>query len=76
MQAFLDDIRRHSIEYGSIPFWSWNDRLDPAELRRQIGVMQQLGMHGLSLIHIYRAADPNGGIRRQARPKQGRAGAA
>lgn len=46
MQAFLDDIRRHSIEYGSIPFWSWNDRLDPAELRRQIGVMQQLGMHG------------------------------
>ena len=46
MQRFINDIRAHAIEYGSIPFWSWNDRLDPEELRRQIRVMHQLKMRG------------------------------
>ncbi len=46
MQRFIDEIRAHSLEYGSIPFWSWNDKLDPAELRRQIHVMHDLKMNG------------------------------
>lgn len=29
-----------------IPFWSWNDKLDPDELRRQIRLMQQSGVGG------------------------------
>lgn len=46
MQRFIDDIREHAIEYGSIPFWSWNDKLDPQELRRQIRIMHGLKMNG------------------------------
>ena len=43
---FINEIREHSLEYGSIPFWSWNDKLEPAELRRQINIMHKLKMNG------------------------------
>lgn len=33
-------------DYQSIPFWSWNDRLEPDELRRQIREMKQAGIGG------------------------------
>ena len=32
------------------PFWSWNDRLDPAELRRQVREMRETG-HGGFFMH-------------------------
>ena len=46
MQRFVKEIREHAIEHGSIPFWSWNDKLEAGELRRQINVMHSLGMKG------------------------------
>jgi len=46
MQRFVEDIKKNAIEYGSIPFWSWNDKLEEKELRRQINVMHDLGMKG------------------------------
>ena len=46
MQRFVKEIREHAIEHGSIPFWSWNDKLEEGELRRQINVMHDLGMKG------------------------------
>lgn len=33
-------------EYRPVPFWSWNDRLDPEELKRQIRWMAQEGFGG------------------------------
>ncbi|OPH50439.1 hypothetical protein BC351_07210 [Paenibacillus ferrarius] len=30
----------------SVPFWSWNDKLEPDELRRQIGEMKLAGLGG------------------------------
>ena len=27
-------------EHRSLPFWSWNDRLEEEEVRRQVGVMR------------------------------------
>lgn len=33
-------------EYRPIPFWSWNDRLQPDELKRQIGEMDRQGWGG------------------------------
>ncbi len=39
-------IEVESIAYGSLPFWSWNDKLSPDELRRQIARMDELGMRG------------------------------
>ena len=32
--------------YRSLPFWAWNDRLDPAELRRQMEDMRDKGIGG------------------------------
>lgn len=39
-------IEEHSREYGSCPFWSWNDKLENNELRRQIDDMKKNGMTG------------------------------
>ncbi|MDD4773939.1 MAG: glycosyl hydrolase, partial [Eubacteriales bacterium] len=42
----INDIKQNAVTHGSLPFWSWNDKLEPAELRRQINVMHGLGMKG------------------------------
>lgn len=46
MKQTIDTIRAAAPNYGSIPFWSWNDRLEESELRRQIRDMKKLGMNG------------------------------
>ncbi len=46
MNALTDRLRERSKEYGSIPFWSWNDRLEDKELRRQIQTMHRMHMRG------------------------------
>ncbi|HEY0829370.1 MAG TPA: glycosyl hydrolase [Bacilli bacterium] len=33
-------------KYRAIPFWSWNDRLEPEELKRQIAEMDKAGLGG------------------------------
>lgn len=37
---------RDGKQYRGIPFWSWNDDLDPDELRRQIREMKDAGLGG------------------------------
>ncbi len=39
-------IAAEAPQHGGLPFWSWNDRLEDGELRRQIRHMKQLGMKG------------------------------
>lgn len=34
------------VKYRPVPFWSWNDKLDPEELRRQIREMHAQGIGG------------------------------
>lgn len=46
MIDLLNYIKEHSADYGSIPFWSWNDKLDPDRLEKQIEDMKRLGMKG------------------------------
>ncbi len=46
MKQTIETIRSMSPDYGSIPFWSWNDKLEESELRRQIRDMKNLGMNG------------------------------
>ena len=41
-----NEIERSADLHGSIPFWSWNDKLQPEELQRQIRNMKSLGMRG------------------------------
>ncbi len=46
MNTLVDKIKLKRTEHASIPFWSWNDRLEENELRRQIQNMKALGMRG------------------------------
>ena len=40
------ELQHPQQKHRPIPFWSWNDRLDPEELRRQIRAMAQSGVGG------------------------------
>ena len=44
MEKLIKDIKKRSPEYGAIPFWSWNDKLEENERRSQIRTMKELGM--------------------------------
>lgn len=42
----IERLEGNLTEYQSIPFWSWNDQLEPEELRRQIREMKKAGIGG------------------------------
>jgi len=42
----LNRLNGNLTEYQSIPFWSWNDKLEEEELRRQIRSMKEAGIGG------------------------------
>lgn len=48
--VIMENIKRKlsniPIEYRAVPFWSWNDKLEPEELRRQIRWMKENGIGG------------------------------
>ncbi|MCL2751687.1 MAG: hypothetical protein FWE62_02910, partial [Firmicutes bacterium] len=44
--SLVKKLKGDLTEYGSIPFWSWNNDLDGAELRRQIREMKAAGIGG------------------------------
>lgn len=46
MRQILEQLAGDLTEYQSIPFWSWNDKLEPEELRRQIRWMKEMGIGG------------------------------
>ncbi len=44
--SWLNEFNVPSSAYRGKPFWAWNGQLDPDELRRQIRVMQEMGLGG------------------------------
>ncbi len=44
--GWLDDFRDPPAEYRPVPFWSWNGRMTPAEVRRQVDVIADAGWGG------------------------------
>ncbi len=46
MQKLLHQFRNPGSEYRGAPFWAWNGKLEPEELRRQIRLMQRMGLGG------------------------------
>lgn len=46
MNKLVQKIKETSMSHGSIPFWSWNDKLNEDELRRQIRNMHDMKMQG------------------------------
>jgi len=45
LRAFAE-AGRDGSEFRGVPFWSWNDRMDPEELRRQVRAMKNAGLGG------------------------------
>lgn len=46
MNKLTKEIKENSLSYGSLPFWSWNDKLEENELRRQIRNMHDISING------------------------------
>ncbi len=46
MNFDFNDYGLHTKEFDSLPFWSWNDKLEPEELRRQIRWMKNKNIGG------------------------------
>ncbi len=44
--GFINKIKKTSKEFGGLPFWSWNDKLEKDELLRQIHNMKDIGFNG------------------------------
>ncbi len=44
--SITDKIKRDKKEFGGLPFWSWNDKLEAKELKRQIRNMKDIGLNG------------------------------
>ena len=42
----IETLKGDLTDYRPIPFWSWNDKLEPKELRRQINHMKRDGFGG------------------------------
>ena len=40
------DFKKVDKKYRPIPFWSWNEKLDVEETKRQIGIMDEAGIGG------------------------------
>lgn len=46
MDELIQKLQNPPREYRSIPFWSWNDKLDPDQMRWQIDEMKKAGVGG------------------------------
>lgn len=45
-QELIQQIAQPGAGFRGAPFWAWNGRLEPAEIRRQVRIMKQMGMGG------------------------------
>lgn len=45
-ENFAEQFAAPGTEYRGIPFWSWNGKLEPEKLRRQIRSFRELGFGG------------------------------
>lgn len=46
MTCWFQEFENPGIKYRPLPFWSWNDKLNPRVLRWQIQEMQKVGLGG------------------------------
>lgn len=45
-KKILEDLKNPSSDYRGAPFWAWNGKMEPEELRRQIRIMKEMGLGG------------------------------
>jgi len=44
--SLIKEFAHPGCEYRGAPFWAWNGKLEPEELRRQIRIMHRMGLGG------------------------------
>ncbi len=49
--SLLDAFRDPPVAYRPVPFWSWNEAIDPEEVRRQADLLAEGGLGG-GFIHV------------------------
>ena len=49
-QFSIEDFKNPPAAYRIVPFWSWNEEMEPAEVRRQLRLMKEAGWGG-SMVH-------------------------
>lgn len=49
-QFSADLFKNPPSEYRVVPFWSWNEKMEPDEIRRQLRLMKEAGWGG-SMVH-------------------------
>ena len=45
-KKLMQEFRNPGSDYRGAPFWAWNGKLEPEELRRQIRLMKAMGLGG------------------------------
>ena len=45
-KKFLAQFKHPTSEFRGAPFWAWNGKLDPEELRKQVRIMHRMGLGG------------------------------
>ena len=46
LDDWLDGFKNPEVIYRPVPFWSWNESMEPEEIKRQIRLMVEAGMGG------------------------------
>lgn len=46
LNKIAEQFKNPGTEYRGAPFWAWNGKLDPNEVRRQIRIMYKMGLGG------------------------------
>ncbi|HPP66999.1 MAG TPA: glycosyl hydrolase, partial [bacterium] len=46
LKRILDEFKSPGSSYRGAPFWAWNGKLEPQELRRQVRLMHEMGLGG------------------------------
>jgi len=46
LDSLLSDFRNPPATYRLVPFWSWNEEMEPGEIRRQVGLIKKGGWGG------------------------------
>ena len=51
LNRILENVKNMPSEFRAAPFWAWNTKLSPEELRRQIKIFDEMGLGGF-FMHV------------------------
>jgi len=54
----IEAFRNPGRDCRGAPFWAWNGKLEPEELRRQIRIMHRMGLGGFFIEFVFRDTNP------------------